>query len=44
MSAHNTDGIEARDNDVFVRKDALSQKQLLDVDEGQMGGIPEEER
>ena len=31
-------------NDVFVRKDALSQKQLLDVDEGQMGGIPEEVR
>ena len=30
-------------NDVFVRKDALSQEQLLDVDEGQMGGIPEEE-
>lgn len=28
-------------DDVYVRKDALSQQQLLDVDEGRLGGIPE---
>jgi hypothetical protein len=31
-------------DDVLVREDALSQEQLQDVDEGRMGGIPEEVR
>ena len=30
-------------DDVLVREDALSQEQLQDVDEGRMGGIPDEE-
>jgi hypothetical protein len=29
-------------DDVYVRQDSLSQEQLRDVDEGRMGGIPEE--
>ena len=28
-------------DDVYVREDALSEEQLQDVDEGRMGGIPE---
>ena len=31
-------------DDVLVREDALSQEQLRDVDEGRMGGIPDEGR
>ena len=31
-------------DDVYVRQGALSQEQLRDVDEGRMGGIPEEGR